>query len=462
MAEVRSNGAFIDIDKKKKTIARSILSISLLFLPSQLLALEDLPSLIKKTRPATVTIATLGFGSKLLRQGSGFFITNSGHIITNRHVIEGGIHLKITTSDGKKYNSLKFVAVDFLADLVRVLLEEKGRFTPLKLSSRLPKVGERIVVVGSPLGLEQTASEGIISGIREIPGMGLVYQLTAPISPGSSGSPVIDMHGEVIGVATLQVTKGQNLNFAVPSTRVLALQPAEETLLIEWSTMLSPELYLHIQSLVDAAYAEAASGNCEEALSSLNSAVALYWKNGPAWALIGACSKGQEAIEAFQWAIKYGEDDDANIYKLLGLQYSMIKDYERAITAFIRAKELNPSNSATYRHLGFAYGKIGSSDKAVDMLRRAIVLDPDDDAAYAYLATTYFIHGRYDVGLPYIKKAIALKPDNISYREASIVAYLGQRDGAAAYREYKILKQLSPEAAQEFKPKLRRLGYYDK
>ena len=85
----------------------------------------------------------------------------------------------------------------------------------------LPSVAERILVVGSPMGLEQTVNEGIVSAVREVPSVGKILQISAPISPGSSGSPVINMKGEVIGVATFQLIEGQNLNFAIPGMAVL-------------------------------------------------------------------------------------------------------------------------------------------------------------------------------------------------------------------------------------------------
>jgi serine protease Do len=226
----------------KKNISFLICAVSLLsFVPFAHGQRDNFPALINQTRPTVVTIMVFGFGKKLIRQGTGFFVNNSGHVITNRHVIEGAQQAKITTGDGKEYIADKILAVDTGTDLARIRIESNDQTPSLKLSTSVPKVGERVLVVGSPKGLEQTVSEGIISAVREVPGMGLVYQTTAPISPGSSGSPVINMKGEIIGVATLQVRDAQNLNFAIPSTRVLALQPIGEQSLLEWSTGLSRE-----------------------------------------------------------------------------------------------------------------------------------------------------------------------------------------------------------------------------
>ena len=81
---------------------------------------------------------------------------------------------------------------------------------------------------GSPLGLENTVSDGIVSAIRDVPDFGKVIQITAPISPGSSGSPVLNMQGEVIGIASFQMVEGQNLNFAIPSEKIISLVLTEE------------------------------------------------------------------------------------------------------------------------------------------------------------------------------------------------------------------------------------------
>ncbi len=95
-------------------------------------------------------------------------------------------------------------------------------------------------MVGSPMGLEQTISEGIVSAVREIPNLGKIFQISAPISSGSSGSPVINMKGEVIGVATFQFIKGQNLNFAVSGKYVMDLKHKKTGMTIkEWAHSIS-------------------------------------------------------------------------------------------------------------------------------------------------------------------------------------------------------------------------------
>ena len=183
--------------------------------------IESLPSLIKKIKPSTVIIFTYDDKGEFLKLGSGFFLSQSGDVITNYHVIQGASSAEIKTADEKIYPITDIVAGDEQCDLICLSVNIPSQFVyPLSLSKTIPEVGERIFVYGSPLGLENTVSDGIVSAIRDVPDYGRIIQITAPISPGSSGSPVLNMQGEVIGIASFQSIEGQNLNFAIPSERI--------------------------------------------------------------------------------------------------------------------------------------------------------------------------------------------------------------------------------------------------
>ena len=203
-----------------------ILAVSFLgLLADPICAQEDLPKLIKRVQPAVVTVIGYNADGKMIRLGSGFFIDSQGHLITNGHVISGVARAEVKTADGARYPLKMMVAEDREADLVKLVAEGlKGPHPYLPITQAQPEVGERVVVVGSPLGLEQTVSDGMVSGIRNLPGRGEILQISAPISGGSSGGPVVNLKGEVIGVATFQLGRGQNLNFALPGKRVQALR----------------------------------------------------------------------------------------------------------------------------------------------------------------------------------------------------------------------------------------------
>jgi len=194
-------------------------------LTGQTLAQEDLPKLVKKIQPAVVTIITYNALGKVKAQGSGFFISPNGYFLTNYHVLAGATRVELRTLEGLRYTMTRVVAQDQAGDLaVGVIKPPPVNLPCLKISSVSPEMGERVVVIGSPMGLEQTLSDGLVSSIRQIPKLGAILQITAPISSGSSGSPVVNLKGEVIGVATFLFKEGQNLNFAIPGSRALALQ----------------------------------------------------------------------------------------------------------------------------------------------------------------------------------------------------------------------------------------------
>jgi S1-C subfamily serine protease len=159
-----------------------------------------------------------------LSLGSGFFVSN-GIIATNAHVIEGASSgTAKLVGDSHTMQILGTVAIDRHADLA--LLKVDSPAPPLVLGPNAnPIVGDDVYVVGNPLGLEGTFSEGIISGVRQVDADSIL-QMTAPISPGSSGGPVMNSSGAVIGISVATFQDGQNLNLAVPVSylsRLLAL-----------------------------------------------------------------------------------------------------------------------------------------------------------------------------------------------------------------------------------------------
>ena len=187
-------------------------------------AQDRLPELVKQVLPAVVTVVGFNTAGKVIRLGSGVFIDPEGHLITNLHVIKEVARAEVRLPKGEVYPLTEMVAADDKADLVKLAVNLPGGAPHyLTVSGARPEVGEHVVVLGSPLGLEQTVTEGLVSAIRTVPNRGEFLQISAPISPGSSGGPVVNMKGQVIGIATFQV-RGQNINFAVPGYRILALR----------------------------------------------------------------------------------------------------------------------------------------------------------------------------------------------------------------------------------------------
>lgn len=157
-----------------------------------------------------------------LSLGSGFFV-REGIVATNFHVIEGaaGGYAKIIGQE-LKYDIIGVVGIDNKRDLV--LLAIKGAKAPsLSLGdSQQVEIGDEVYAIGNPQGLEGTFSQGIVSSIRQV-GLETLFQITAPISPGSSRGPVLNTQGNVIGVTVATFKDGQNLNFAIPSYYLASL-----------------------------------------------------------------------------------------------------------------------------------------------------------------------------------------------------------------------------------------------
>ena len=149
--------------------------------------------------------------------GSGFYVDDGSKIATNLHVVSGAQAVRVKKSDGEVFRASVILGVDSTHDLALLEADVSGK--PIPLSQRAPEIGEDVIAIGNPKGLEATLSKGIVSGVRNDQGS-VFYQVTAPISPGSSGGPVIDRNGEVIGVSTFYVQGGQNLNFAMPSAYI--------------------------------------------------------------------------------------------------------------------------------------------------------------------------------------------------------------------------------------------------
>jgi hypothetical protein len=155
--------------------------------------------------------------------GSGFVVRADGLIATNHHVLYGASEAVVVLYDGKEISKVAVVAVDEPHDLVLIRVPAK-KLRPLPFADPKSVVpGARVVAIGHPLGLGNTVTDGLVSAVRTISPELTLLQVSAPISSGSSGGPLIDDTGRAIGVSTLYSLEGQNLNFGVPIQYLLAL-----------------------------------------------------------------------------------------------------------------------------------------------------------------------------------------------------------------------------------------------
>lgn len=192
---------------------RHVLALVFVFAQLTVASAADPKSIYATSRPAVVLITTsnaLGFNLAL---GTAFVVSDGTKLVTNFHVVRGAANVKIKTAGDHEYQIKYVLARDEAHDVA--ILECPAKLPQLELSEQMPTVGDAIFTIGNPQGLEASLSEGLVSGLRELKGIS-VYQITAAVSPGSSGGPLLNDKGAVIGITTFGISGGQNLNFAIP------------------------------------------------------------------------------------------------------------------------------------------------------------------------------------------------------------------------------------------------------
>ena len=196
--------------------------------------LLDIPAISREANGSIVSIVMSDKDGHPIAQGSGFLVRKNGHVVTNYHVIKNGASAVIKLPNGAFFAVDGVLASNKDRD-VAIIKAHGNNFRTLTLgdSNRI-QVGEEVVAIGNPLSLESTVSNGIVSAIRTVEDEGGKFvQITAPISPGSSGGPLFNMAGEVVGITTSGLRGGENLNFAIPinDAKPLLAVPASQALL---------------------------------------------------------------------------------------------------------------------------------------------------------------------------------------------------------------------------------------
>ncbi len=320
---------------------------------------DSVPVIIKRVQRSIVYITTFNEKNDQVGFGSGFFTGGTCEVATNFHVMQGCTSAEVKLFDGSIFPVAGSLADDKENDVMRIKIDMPREKAPaLKITGNIPEIGERVVVIGNPMGLEQTASDGIVAAVRNDRENGNVIQITAPISSGSSGSPVFNMSGEVIGIAVSAMIEGQNLNFAVPGKFITELVSQKKPLpLAEWRTF--------------------NSGECRK-----NYCEGL----GHVW-----LDNNEKALEYFKKAYAIDSDDTSTIF-YLGYCNVMLGNSDEAIEAYEKASELEPEDPAILLALGEAYYNADKLDEAVKALKKSIQYSDKD-----------YPEAHYDLGLVYIQ-----------------------------------------------------------
>ncbi len=309
--------------------------------------------IISNNSKAVALINVFGKNHEQIGNGSGFFITGDGMLVTNYHVIRGrGIsEIEATLPDTKAtYFVKRIVAKDDKNDYALLQFDVKEvPYVHLGDSDAI-KSGQKVIAIGAPLGLENTASEGIVSNVGRQVGSHKYIQFTAPISPGSSGGGLFDRHGEIIGITAAvfsgtQEEPGQNLNLAVPINLIRDKLSGKAA---ELPTDKASNCYLLGQLAAN-------RHDFDEALSYYKQSIVLY-------------------------------DKDPDVYIAAANIFYEQGKYEKEVSYLEDAVDLAPKNYEAIYMLGNAYEDIGKYDDAIRMYKRALKLKPDDKNSMYYLA----------------------------------------------------------------------------
>ena len=405
--------------------------------------------LAEKALAATVSLEMKDSTGTTLSFGSGFFV-KPNQIATNFHVIAGA-RQGTAKLVGKytRYQIEGIVATDKDNDLAVLRVTASG-VVPLSLGdSDTVNIGAKVYVAGNPKGLEGTFSDGLISRRESYPKKRL--QMTAPISPGSSGGPVLNSKGKVIGisVAAHRALDAQNLNFAIPSNYLKALltkaRPAKP--LARNSQSISAETYfLRANAKYELGLYDAAIADYDTAIRLKPDYAFAYNNRGNAKYEL---KQYFAAIADFDTAIRLNPDY-ADAYHNRGLAKAHMKQYFAAIADFDTAIRLNPDYAHTYFNRGLAKQSLKQYAAAIVDYDTGIRLDPDDAKAYYSRGNAKDNLKQYFAAISDYDTAIRLKPDDAHAYYARGNAKSGLKQYAAAIADYTQAIRLKPDDADAY------------
>lgn len=376
---------------------------------------------------------------------SGFIVDGSGVVVMTYHGLYSAKEIKVKLKDGTICPAKYIIYYDAGRDICILKIDAKNiSYVTLGDSSKV-NIGEKVYTIGNPMGLEYSFSDGLISGIRDFNNLKWL-QFTAPASGGSSGCPLINIQGEVIGVVTSGNTEGQNLNFALAINEIKPfITSSSKMTLEEFSnyTMRKRDLYF---MLGNNSYLK---NNFKEAIDSYKKALELNPRDadiclnlGCAYASLG---EQEEALTYYQKALQLNPNDYEASHSLAGV-YLHLKQYQQAIIYYQKALEINPSAADTYINLGTVYGYLGEYQQAIIYFQKAIKMDPKISQAYYDLGSAYESLGQQEEAADYYKKALGINPNYVD-------AYLKLGAVYSRLNQYKEAKENLQKAKELFQRK---------
>jgi len=342
------------------------------------------PDSIIQQKSAVVTVHVDDRNGKHVFSGSGFILDKDGIIVTNCRVVakwfaKAENRIRIETEEGTQYPFADLLSPRCENDLVLIKTEAEGLPAVRLNADYSPKQGEKIVIVRNA-GAVAAISEGTVRNILK---KGKLIQTSIPVTQQSSGSPLFNMKGEVIGAA---VFMKQN-NTAV----------------------LLKDLMLHMEK---------------------------YKKRKALAAPVPKSTK-----------LPVHEKTDTNDYFTLACSYENSNRYHEAIEAYKQSLQMDPDRMEAYLNLGVVYYKLGKYSDAIEILKQALSVNPYVLPAYNKLGTAYIIRGAYSMAIDTFRKAAEIDPNDPTAHFNLGIAYFLSGDKSAAFEEYVTLKDIDKERA---------------
>ena len=397
---------------------------------------RDTPEeLFAKSSACVVRVNIRNAQDKVFGHGSGFFVRDDSTVVTNFHVIDGANSAEVVLQDNTLLPVLGVQGFDAASDvaILKVARRKKRKVSHLSLELNPPPIGREVYVIGAPQGLDFTLSNGLVSGHREISGHTWI-QVTAPISAGSSGSPVLNEDGLVIGIASMSRAEGQNLNIAAPAAAVNSLLIGNATLQTLANTTGTKQRVLDsIREVIeDSTDRKSFPGKekhhvGETARRLLDQLDGSYHSLPEYWALKGDIAiyeeKFEAAIVAFQMAIQI-DDGDSRVWYQVGWAHqqlalmslrnkdseSMNTHYEKAAQAFRMGVQIAPEDGDLWHELGNCLDSLKHPQEAVVAWKRYLTINPNNAYAHSQFGNDLAELGDFEGGLAEYRIALELKP----------------------------------------------------
>ncbi len=307
---------------------------------------------------AVVVVESLDDRGTVIGQGSGFIVTPNGAVVSNLHVVQGAALVRVKLPSGDIYKTADLVDVDDAKDIV--ILKIKGFKLPTVTlgDSDKAEVGDSIIAISSPEGLTNSLSTGVISGVRRLD-THRVFQITAPISRGSSGGALFNAEGEIIGVVTYLLKSGQNINFAVPINYARG--------------MIGDQITTNLSKLPHLAMAVSAAAKKE----AENKPSDVYDTDEPIKSQVITATRGKLGRTSEEPVFTRPDEAFAMFYRLVeGIGISTTKEATELMrtAALVKTKNTDNAEEYTVKYLSFHTGLTISFSKADQLLNSVELL----------------------------------------------------------------------------------------